>query len=213
MGNWFRDRPAWHNYNLETGQSIRQYPKVQYKILRNHLAFVVLAEEKKALLSLTAELPRTFWIEGKPKRLTFESLERFEHNFKQPASNTFYLMNNWLPMKSEQFRTYQQLCKSNNIETGQREINSPVLLRYFEGLLQTQLQYHFREFGVSQPLNLYLTNKNLYHFQTTYHKGLQFSMLKNVQFTTNIAWPIHLGIGIGCSIGYGMIRLKQGNSI
>ncbi|AEE54538.1 hypothetical protein [Haliscomenobacter hydrossis] len=209
IANLFREQSGWHNHDPDTGRSIHRYPVVQYKLLQNKLGIVALESEIEPMLELIKALPRTFWINNAPKRLDFQRLERHEFQFQVLAKPAVYQCDNWLPMNSEQFQAYSALCRAENLNPGNRQIEYPSLLLYFQQLLSEQIRWHLRGFGcegIAEQLELTLLSEQLLHHQTTYHRGLQISMMKGVKIVLNINWPLHLGMGTGAAIGYGMLK-------
>lgn len=207
LGQEMKPRPAWHNHDPDTGKHIHRYPQVQYKILRHALAITCLEAESQALFSLSQTLPKTYWINNRPRTLVFRALERSTHHFEFLPKAQVFRCNNWIPMNSKQYQSYRALSLRLDLDPGARLIKHPELLTFFEGLFTEQLRWHLRGFGYGHLINqicCVLDKSGLQHFQTSYYHNVQVSMIKDMVFSLNLHWPPALGFGIGAAVGYGM---------
>ena len=212
LGRRFQSKPAWHNHDPQTGRALHRYPLIQYKILNGHFAIVGLDSTQADLFELAAALPLGFWIKGRYQQLTFNKVVEYKVGLQQTADTYGYQLDNWIPMNSDQFQQYKSLCAQLQLDKGQPMIEHPELLHFFEGLLREKLERFLADrhpASTAFPLHIELISKKIQHAQTIFYKGTHVSMLKGVQLRMNFKWPLHLGLGIGAAIGYGMFKPLQ----
>jgi len=211
-----KDWTAWHNHRLDSDTTIKQYPKIQYKILESRFAIVGLDSEKKHLFELAAQLPIWGTVNRQPKRIQFARLQQYYLDWQLLPKPQWYQCANFLPMKSDQFNEYKALCLKLNLPYDAPTIQDPALLDFFENLLQKRIREQAESLGISFPveyIRIKIHPHPIQHRLTKYYKNTVFSKLSNLYFTMNLQWPLHLGVGYGTALGYGTLQSVNAKTV
>lgn len=195
----------WHNHSLEDGKTIHRYPSVQYKIWQNRFAIIALPYAEATLFELIKKMP--LQIKGWPP-VDMVKLEKFPLHISLSSKIHYYHCNNWLPMDSEYYQLYLDICAELGEAPSKSKIQHPTLLAFFAGILKEQILKNAYSLGVLiEPslLEIGLSDQPLRHSLVKIN-GQRWSKIGKVQLATNLHWPLHLGIGKRTAIGFGMLR-------
>ena len=112
-------------------------------------------------------------------------------------------------MKSEQYQAYQRHCQEYELPPDAPLIEHPKTRNFFAGLIKSRIVEQAQSLGAyvdPDLLQIRLANSPIRHSLTTYYKETRFSKLSELMFGVNLSWPVHLGLGFGVALGYGMLR-------
>ena len=194
----------WHNHDLESGQSIHRYPRVQYKIVRNCFTIVFIEPKEEDFWDFLKRLPLRL---KNGERLDFWQLDKLPLRV-EVGNYRKYTCGNFLPFDSERYATWKMLCDHLALPPDSPNITDPALIRFLEEILKGQLIKQAAELGLpdlEERIDLKITADQLSHRLVRLYRT-RYSKIGNLQFRTNVQWPIHLGIGKGTAIGFGMLR-------
>lgn len=199
----------WHNHDLSAGHNIHRYPKVQYKLWQHRLSLVILESEKTQLFDLAKRFPLEGTLNRRPIRIKLKSIQRIEHDWNLSLKPRWYYSSNFLPMKKDQYEAFKIKCHQLNLASDAPIIEHPELLDFVKNLLYQRIYEQTQSLGTPfdpSLIRLELSPKPIQHGITNYYKNTLFSKFNNLQFSLNFDWPLHLGIGYGTALGFGMLK-------
>jgi len=195
----------WHNHDLDDGKTIHRYPSIQYKIINGKFSIVTLPYGEKTLFEFIKKMPINSM---RGNKMDMFRLEKFPLNITPTDKTNAYRCENWLPMSSDMYEVYLNLCKELNEKPQNRYISHPVILTFFATLLHEQILKNAFSLGViiaPDLVELTITTDQIKHTLASV-RGMKFSKISELSFEINLDWPIHLGVGKGTAIGFGMLR-------
>lgn len=195
----------WHNHDLEDGKTIHRYPSVQYKILNRRFAIVALPYAENTLFELIKKMP---FEPRKGMKMDMTRLQKFPLGIDFSEVLITYSCNNWMPMDSELFQIYKEMCEQLQEPPSAAYIQHPILIRFFTELLKEQIMKNAFALGVliaPEYLDIQITTDRIRHSLVNARR-MKFSKLSELTFEMNLHWPTHLGIGKATAIGFGMLK-------
>lgn len=186
---------AFHNHK-EDEKFVYDYPKIQYKSVRNKASLFCIEEGVEKIYSLFNLKNRSIIINGEQSDLVVEELKANE--FLIQAWDTYfdYKISSWLALNEKNYGDYKKL------KTDAEKV-------YF---LENILRGNILSFGkgvdciFDKEVKVQITKINREY--TSDFKGVKMHTI-NAEFKSNVFLPNQLGLGKGVSIGYGIVKTKR----
>jgi hypothetical protein len=183
----------FHNHDNETGGYHYRMPLIQYKQDHGHPMLVCLNEGIEELHHFFSQPDWTLDLNGRPAPVRIRKLDVKQFHLGVQQRTFRYHIRQWIGLNEDNYGTYTRL-------TGIVErlyLLEKVLLNQVVNLLN-QLDCHPEE-----PVSLKLLNlKDERWVSFKGVKVLAFSM----EFETNVVLPDYVGLGKGCSSGWGVVK-------
>lgn len=182
---------AFHNH-LQEGLAY-SYPKVQYKIIDNHPAIVLIDISDKSLKDLHVEGSMNLSLNGRKQR--FKLVDVVRQSYSPDISDTpkYYELNSYLPFNETNREVYNSLVALTDRICKLEDIITANILSMFKGL-GTQIE---------QQIEVAITDMR-YPFTAKY-KDVAFDAF-NLRFVSNILLPDYIGLGKSPSVGFGTLK-------
>ena len=199
-GNMIRlsdGNPLFHNHH--DGKFRYTYPLIQSKRIDNHAAVVGIDQGARVLADMfTPEKKYTFQIGRRQVETGIKDIitRNVELSCSAEGEERTYMISNWLPLNSDNYRTYLStdalVDRINMLE----RILSGNILSFAKGV------------GVffEKPISCRLLN--LSSMSVIRSKGIDL-MSFNAGFRSNVCLPEYIGLGKSVSKGCGVIMLKH----
>lgn len=187
------NNPLYHNHKEGSTLQFR-YPRIQYKVLGGTAALVGWDEGAEALesdfsLKQSCQLQignnlQTFTV--KEKSTTFFSAD------ESAKGDYRYIIRNWLPFSTGNYRIWR-----NKNGLAER-------ISMLDSILRGNILTLYKAFGVFFTRDISAKIVDMSSGVITF-KGVKMNSF-NIVITSDVALPLHLGIGKGVSHGFGVIE-------
>lgn len=191
-----RQHHLFHNHTPD-GAKQHRYPLIQYKCLRDRPGLVCLGQGVDAVQEYLSRPDRHLHLHG-GRHLPMKVARMNLRHCPLRAWNTWfsYRLENWLPLHGPHLAAYKQAPSlAQRLLLLERKLNSNI--RTFtrsmgwagDGQIEVRI-HHIRKTG-TLPL-----------------KDIPFYAF-NIEFSTNVYLPQHIGLGKGAAFGYGVVSHKN----
>lgn len=183
----------YHNHTEDAGFQFR-YPLIQYKVLDGMPAIVGVDAGALSLESLFSLGDSFEWQIG-PVMRHFTVRQKCPGYFlaDEKAAGSFrYSLHKWMPFNRENFHAWEQTTGL----AGKVEL--------LDAILCGNILTLYKAFGVFFEREIHAEILELEQFSVTY-KGVKMLAFDAV-IETDVALPVHLGIGKGVSHGFGVVE-------
>ena len=190
-----RDNGLFHDHE---GDNYRySYPLIQYKRLRGRAAIVCLGDGVDAVGALLRRDSTTLLLGGRHLlNLAVDSIDAQDCCFAADIAGCThsYRLRRWLPLNAENYRRYRSTQSLAERVSLLERIVVGNILSMAGGL----------SLFVDVPVEVKITSVRE-HPRAVEFKGVRM-MAFDVDFLTNIDLPVNVGLGKGCSIGFGIVE-------
>ncbi len=187
------EHELFHNHNNDTGGYHYRLPLIQYKQEHGCPMLVCLNEGIEELHHFFSQPNWTLEINGRttPVRIKRLDVKQFDLRLRDQPSR--YHIRNWIALNEDNYATYTRL--DGMIER----------LYFLEKILKNQVVGLLHQLGYSpeQAVELKLLHKKDERWVS--YKGVKVLGF-SLEFSCNVALPDYLGIGKGCSSGWGVVK-------
>ncbi|WP_291528066.1 CRISPR-associated endonuclease Cas6 [Bacteroides sp. UBA939] len=185
-------------YHNHTGENFRySYPLIQYKRIHGKAAIVCIADGAEKIGRFFSSASSDFLLGAEQIKMEIEAVRPSQFCIQLWKISFRYRIRRWLPLNSENYKTYMELDGLKERITFLEKILTGNLLSFTKGLdihLDEHLECELT--AVSEPF--YVMNKNV--------KLMAF----DIEFKSNLSVPDYVGIGKNASIGCGVItRIRE----
>jgi hypothetical protein len=188
------EHDLFHNHDNERGGYHYRYPLIQYKLDRTQPMLVCLNEGVEALHHYFSQPDWTLNVHGQQLPMRIARLDVRQHPLIVRDAPQRYHLRHWLPLNSENFRTYSAL--PNLLER----------VALLEQILRSQLVAFAREMNGALPeQEITARIREIKSESWASFKGVKVRAL-SLEFATNLYLPGFVGLGKGCSMGWGMLK-------
>ncbi len=170
-----------------------RYPKIQYKVKDNRPMIVFLAECVEEAHKFFSQPDWSLRIAGEHHDMKIDRLDMREFNMQIWERDFQYRLYKWQALNSKNYEIYQQL--DSNKER----------CDFLEGLLVGHILSFARGIDWHLEKRLEVNIANIIRTKHVSYKRLKV-LCFDVAFTTNMFLPQYLGLGKGCSKGFGVVR-------
>ena len=199
-GNMIRlsdGNPLFHNHR--DGKFMYTYPLIQNKRIDNHAAVVGIDQGARVLADMfQPEKKYTFQIGRRQVETGIKDIitRNVELSCSPEGEERTYMISNWLPLNSDNYRTY--LSTDTLVER----------INMLERILSGNILSFAKGMGVffEKPISCRLLN--LSAMKMIRSKGIDL-MSFNAEFRSNVCLPEYIGLGKSVSKGCGVIMLKH----
>jgi Cas6b C-terminal domain/Cas6b N-terminal domain len=193
------EHDLFHNHNNEEGASTAfhyRYPLMQYSLYMGQPVLTCIEEGIDEMQALFGQADWTLNLHGQPFPLTIDDLQIYEHTIAVAETPIYtYTIHNWQALNQKNYAEYQQLVGLvAKTEFLQQKLIAAILnfARGVDWFIEEKVTILIHEFGC--------------HTRT--YKRNTIVQTFEVQFSTNVKLPTHIGIGKGAALGFG--RLSKG---
>jgi hypothetical protein len=187
------EHDLFHNHDNDTGGYHYRLPLIQYKQDRGRPMLVCINEGIEELHHFFSQPDWTLSLDGRPTAVRIASLDVRQYSLEVRDSALRYHIRNWLALNEDNYATYSRL--PGMVER----------LYLLEKVLQNQVVgfLHQVGFDAEKPVEVrLLQQKDERWVSFKGVKVLAFSM----EFSANVLLPDYMGLGKGCSIGWGVVK-------
>jgi hypothetical protein len=193
------EHDLFHNHDRERGGYHYRYPLIQYKLDRSQPLLVCLNEGVEALHHYFSQPDWSLDIHGEQLPMRIARLDMRQHHLAVRDSLQRYHLRHWLPLNSENFRTYSAL--PNLLER----------VALLEQILRNQLVAFAREMSGAPPEQAITARiREIKSESWVSFKGIKVRAF-SLEFSSNLSLPSLIGLGKGCSMGWGMLKGLSGS--
>lgn len=188
------EHELFHNHNNDTGGFHYRLPLIQYKQDHGRPMLVCLNEGIEELHHFFTQPDWTLDLNGRATPVRIARLDVKQYNLGVWAERTFrYHIRHWIALNEDNYATYTRLA--GMVER----------LYFLENLLKNQLVGLLHQLGAEadRPVDVKLLAKKDERWVS--YKGIKM-LAFSLEFSCNVALPDWVGIGKGCSSGWGVIR-------
>lgn len=192
---WEHD--LFHNHDADSGGFHYRFPLIQYKQDYGRPMLLCLNEGIEELHHFFSQPDWTLSLNGRPTPVRIAKLDVQQFSLGPWDSVFRYHIRHWIGLNEENYATYTRL-------TGMVE-----RLQLLERVLQNQLVGLLYQLGYDPalPVVVKLLDKKDERWVTFKDvKMLGFSL----EFEANVFLPDWVGIGKGCSVGWGVVKRVRG---
>lgn len=185
----------FHNHEID-GRSIYRYPLIQYKRQRKQPVLICLDEGVDEVYKVFSNASKSVnTISGKEFTIEVDHLEMNYFTFQVWEESFHYRVRNWLPLSESNYKEFLQIeTLKEKLDFLEKKMigNIVSMAKGLEWTIDKQIKVNITSFN--EPVWTKFKNVRLLSF--------------DLDFTSNIAFPQHLGIGKGAGLGYGIITKK-----
>ncbi len=183
----------FHNHNNVEGGMHYRYPLIQYKSDHNTPMIVCLNEGVEQMHHFFSKPDWTLDLNGERKSMSIDRLDVRKHQVQTWDQTFKYHLRNWLPLNSDNFRTWQKL-------EGILEKTA-----FLQLLLKNHLVSFSYGIGISheKPIESKILELKEPRWQS--FKGVKM-LTFSLMFSTNLSIPDYVGLGKGASVGWGIVK-------
>ncbi len=189
------EHDMFHNHDNESGGFHYRLPLIQYKQDHGHPMLVSINEGIEELHHFFSQPDWTLSMQGRPVAVRIASLDVKQYSLAVLDSDKCrnYHIRNWLALNEDNYATYTRL-------TGMVE-----RLFLLEKVLQNQVVAFLRHIGFAPetPVGVKLLQQKDERWVS--FKGVKM-LAFSLEFSTNVVIPDYVGLGKGCSVGWGVVK-------
>ncbi|MCB0532542.1 MAG: CRISPR-associated endonuclease Cas6 [Lewinellaceae bacterium] len=187
------EHELFHNHNNDTGGFHYRLPLIQYKQEHGCPMLVCLNEGIEELHHFFSQPDWTLDINGRstPVRIQRLDVKQFDLSLRDQPSR--YHIRNWIALNEDNYATYTRL--DGMVER----------LYLLEKILKNQIVGLLHQIGYSpeEAVEVKLLHKKDERWVS--YKGVKM-LAFSLEFSCNVTLPDYLGIGKGCSSGWGVVK-------
>lgn len=184
------------NHHISDDKFLYRYPLIQYKSIAKKPGIVCLGDGVEEIHKLFNKSTWEIDLKGKKVNLDIDDMRLSNFTLNLWDKSFSYRLHNWLALSEKNFSR----IKSLQTEMDQLEMLEKILigniLSFAKGI----------EWDITNPIKVrihqILRTKNL-KYKNTHLLGF------DVEFSTNVSLPLHLGLGKGVSHGFGTVWTRR----
>ena len=187
-----RESSLFHNHKSDT-EYLYRYPLIQYKVTNKKASIICLNEGTDDIHYLLQNRNLDLRIGNKTLPFEIEDINMHYHQIQTWDKLFHYSLLNWLPLNQKNHKIYHELKSEiekiallNRILTG----NLLSMAKGIQWFLEDRLVVEITK--IKQIKMLERKGKKLHAF--------------SLNFKSNLSLPDYLGIGKGCSVGFGVVK-------
>ncbi|MCW5921725.1 MAG: hypothetical protein KIS77_05230 [Saprospiraceae bacterium] len=187
------EHELFHNHNNETGGYHYRFPLIQYKHNHGRPMLVCLNEGIEELHHFFSQPDWTLNLNGRATPVRIHSLDVRQCSLEVRERHARYHIRQWLALNEENYGLYTRLP------------GLPERLMLLQQILQNQLVSLLHQLGCEKDGRVEVRVQHLKDERWVSYKGVKV-LAFSLEFTCNVGLPDFVGIGKGCSIGWGVVR-------
>jgi hypothetical protein len=183
----------FHNHNNDTGGFHYRFPLIQYKQDHGKPLLVCLNEGIEGLHHFFSQPDWTLSLNGRAAPVRIAGLDVKQYTLGVWDRTFRYHIRQWIALNEDNYGTYIRL--NSLLER----------IALLQQILRNQLVGFLHEFGVETERRLEVYVQNLKDERWIEYKRVKMKAF-SLEFTANVALPDYLGVGKGCSVGWGVVK-------
>lgn len=187
------EHELFHNHNNETGGYHYRFPLIQYKHNHGRPMLVCLNEGIEELYHFFSQPDWTLNLNGRATPVRIHNLNVRQCSLEVSERHSRYHIRQWLALNEENYGLYMRLP------------GLPERLALLQQILQNQLVSLLHQLGHEKDGRVEVRVQHLKDERWVSYKGVKV-LAFSLEFTCNMGLPDFVGIGKGCSIGWGVVR-------
>lgn len=187
------EHDLFHNHNNDTGGYHYRLPLIQYKQDHGRPMLVCLNEGIEEVHHFFSQPDWTLTLRGRPTPIRIHRLDVKQYTLGVWDKPFRYHIRQWIALNEDNYATFTRLR------------SLPERIYLLQQILRNQLVGLLHQLGYDpeRPVEVYVQNlKDEKWVSYKKIKVLAFSL----EFTCNVALPDYIGIGKGCSTGWGVVK-------
>jgi hypothetical protein len=195
------DKPLFHNHDVVvTDKLTYRYPLIQYKTLGGHPTIMCIEEGVDEVHNFFSQPNWDIEISGRKLELKILDLRLNQFNVQVWDKKFRYRIRNWVALNSENYTRYQQL--ESMVER--------------LGMLEAILRANILAFGkgiewfASKQIETQILSSPVVHIVTLKKQKV---MAFDLEFSTNVFLPNHIGLGKSTSFGFGVVNMFRPRNV
>ncbi len=187
------EHEMFHNHNNETGGYHYRQPLIQYKHDKGRPMLLCLNEGIEEAYHFFSQPDWNVIVNGRHVPIRIARLDVRQYNLTVEDKMRYYHIRNWIALNEDNYAAYNRL-------TGMVE-----RLYMLEKILQNQIVAFLQQMGYvpERTVEVKLLNKKDERWVS--YKGVRV-LAFSLEFTANVFLPDYVGLGKGCSSGWGVVR-------
>lgn len=183
----------FHNHDNTSGGYHYRLPLIQYKQERGMPMLVCLNEGIEELHHFFSQPDWTLDLKGRQAPVRIKRLDVKQYNLGAWDKTFRYHIRDWIGLRDESYGVYTRL--NGAVER----------LAHLERILQNQLVGLLSQLGCSPENAVAVRIQHLQRERWVTFKGIKV-LAFSLEFTANVALPNYIGLGKGCSMGWGVVK-------
>lgn len=188
----------FHNH-LDDDTFRYRYPLIQYKRIGGKAAIVCVGEGTEVIGEFFNNANFNMQIGERTLLMEVERMDA-KRTLVQVWDTEFrYTLRKWLPLSSDNYRTYQSL--EGIVEQ----------CAFLQNILIGNILSFCKGVGITIELEIKCVITQIMETRTYTYKGVKMQGF-DVEFKSNISLPDYIGLGKGVSLGFGMVKSENKNN-
>lgn len=184
----------FHNH-LDDNSFRYRYPLIQYKRIQKKAALVCVGEGTEVIGEFYNNANFDLALGGRTSTMEVERIDAHRTLVQTWDTEFRYTLRKWLPLSSDNYKTYQSLEGIMEQCTFLQNILIGNILSFCKGV----------DITIEHEISCVITKLMDCHTYT--YKGVKMKGF-DVEFKTNVSLPDFIGLGKGVSLGFGMVVRK-----
>lgn len=191
------EHDLFHNHNNDTGGYHYRFPLIQYKQDHGRPMLVCLNEGIEELHHFFSQPDWTLNMRGRNTPIRIHRLDVKQYTLSVADKPYRYHIRQWIALNEDNYATYIRL--SGMLER----------IALLQQILQNQLVGLLYQLGYEPERPVVVSIQNLKEERWVDYKRVKM-LAYSLEFACNISLPDYIGIGKGCSTGWGVVKGLRG---
>ena len=184
----------FHNH-LSDDEFRYKYPLIQYKRIRKKAAIVCVGEGTEVIGEFFNSADFRFQIGPRLVDMEIDHVDARQTLVQVWDTEFRYTLRKWLPLSSDNYRTYQSL--EGIVEQ----------CAFLQNILIGNILSFCKGVGITIEQEVKCVITQIMETRTYAYKGVKMQGF-DVEFKSNVSLPDYIGLGKGVSLGFGMVVRK-----
>jgi hypothetical protein len=186
------EHDLFHNHR-DSGGFYYRLPLIQYKHDRGRPMLVCINEGIEALHHFFSQPDWTLSLQGRTTPVRIHRLDVHHHPLDVGERLQRYHIRQWLALNEDNYATWMRLQ------------SLPERLFLLQQILQNQLVALLHQLGHSPERSVQVRLQALRDEKWVSYKGVKM-LAFSIEFASNAFLPDYIGLGKGCSVGWGVVK-------
>lgn len=172
-----------------------RYPLIQYKRIGGKAAIVCVGEGTEVIGEFFSQTDFHFMVGERVVDMEIDHIDAKRTILQVWDSDFRYTLRKWLPLSSDNYRTYQSL--EGIVEQ----------CAFLQNILIGNILSFCKGVGITIEQEIKCVITQIMETRTYAYKGVKMQGF-DVEFKSNVSLPDYIGLGKGVSLGFGMVVRK-----
>ena len=187
------EHDLFHNHDNETGGFHYRLPLIQYKQDHGKPMLVCLNEGIEELHHFFSQPDWTLNLKGREASVRIQKLDVKQYTLGAWDKTFHYHLRDWIGLRDENYGVYTKL--NGLVER----------LSHLERILQNQLVALLQQLDCTPEQEIKVKIQQVQRERWVSFKGVKV-LAFSLEFSANVALPSYIGLGKGCSMGWGVLK-------